>query len=56
VNFERQLETGESLYSNLSESEFRKFKQNKELLTDDEKKVLMEIAEIKRKKQTTWGI
>ena len=56
VNFERQLSIGESLYSNLSESQFRKFKQHKALLTEDEKKVLMEIAEIKRKHEVTWGI
>ena len=56
VNFERQLKVGEGLYSNLSETQFRKFKDNKELLTQDEKKVLMEIAEIKRKESVTWGV
>ena len=56
VNFERQLQVGEKLYSNLSESQFRKFKKNKDLLSADEKKVLMEIAEIKRKTEETWGI
>jgi translation initiation factor 5B len=56
VNFERQLETGEFLYSNLAESQFRKFKECKELLTVEEKKTLMEIAEIKRKEKATWGI
>ena len=56
VNFERQLEVGESLYSNLSESQFRKFKEHKELLSADEKKVLMEIAELKRKEEVTWGV
>lgn len=56
VNFERQLKQGESLYSNLSEIQFRKFKDNKNLLTQDEIKVLQEIAEIKRKEQVTWGV
>lgn len=56
VNFERQLEIGQSLYSNLSESQFRKFKENKGLLSEDEKKVLMEIASIKRKESVTWGV
>ena len=56
VNFERQLEVGESLYSNLAESQFRKFKDNKALLSADEKKVLMEIAFIKRKENVTWGV
>lgn len=56
TNFERQLEVGESLYSNLSETQFRKFKEHKELLSTDEKKVLTEIAELKRKEEVTWGV
>ena len=56
VNFERQLKTGETLYSNLSEFQFRKFKDNKSLLTQDEIKVLQEIAEIKRRTNLTWGV
>ncbi len=56
VNFERELKVGENLYSNLSEFQFRKFKENKELLTQEEKQVLQEIAMIKRKAKLTWGI
>ncbi|MDO8516740.1 MAG: translation initiation factor IF-2 [Nanoarchaeota archaeon] len=56
VNFERELEKGEALYSNLSEFQFRKFKENKELLSQDEIKTLQEIAEVKRRKSATWGI
>lgn len=56
VNFERQLEVGKKLYSNLSESQFRKFKENKDLLKQDEKKVLTEISEIKRKENSVWGV
>jgi translation initiation factor 5B len=56
VNFERQLKVGESLYTNLSETEFRKFKENKSLLTSDEKSALQEIAQIKRKTNITWGV
>lgn len=56
VNFERQLTVGENLYSNISEYQFRKFKEHKDLLTSDEKSVLQEIAQIKRKEQDTWGI
>ncbi len=56
VNFERELKVGEFLYSNLSEYQFRKFKDSKDLLTSDEKSVLKEIAEIKRKANSTWGI
>lgn len=56
VNFERQLKVEDSLYSNLAESQFRKFKEHKDLLSQEEKKVLMEIAEIKRKSNVTWGV
>jgi len=56
VNFERQLTVGESLYTNLSETEFRKFKDNKNLLSAEEKSVLQEIAQIKRRENVTWGI
>ena len=56
VNFERQLKVDESLYTNLSETEFRKFKKHKNLLTSEEKKVLQEIAQIKRRENPTWGI
>ncbi len=56
VNFERQLKIGESLYTNLGESQFRKFKEYRDLLTSDEKSILKEIAEIKRKTSGTWGI
>ncbi len=56
VNFERQLKKGESLYTNLSETEFRNFKKHKDLLTSNEKSILQEIATIKRRKNSTWGI
>jgi translation initiation factor 5B len=56
VNFERQLVIGESLYTNLSETEFRKFKEHRDLLSSEEKTILQEIATIKRRKNTTWGI
>jgi len=56
VNFERQLTVGESLYTNLSETQFRKFKDNKSLLTSDEKTILQEIAAIKRRANPTWGV
>jgi translation initiation factor 5B len=56
VNFERQLKVSQILYTNLSETEFRKFKANKALLTSDEKSLLQEIGNIKRKKNNTWGI
>ena len=56
VTFDRELQIGENLYSNLSEFQFRKFKDNKDLLTSEEKTILQEIAAIKRKEKVTWGI
>ncbi len=56
VSFERRLKEKNFLYSNLGEAQFRQFKENKELLTQDEIKVLQEIAAIKRKKKITWGV
>ena len=56
INFERQLKVDQVLYTNLGESEFRKFKEHKSLLTSDEKSLLQEIAILKRKKNETWGV
>jgi translation initiation factor 5B len=58
INFKRQLKNTntEFLYSELSESQFRKFKKNKDLLSQGEVQLLQEIAEIKRKKKADWGI
>jgi translation initiation factor 5B len=47
VNFERVLGEEDFLYSELGASQFKKFKENKDLLTENEKKVLMELKEIK---------
>ncbi len=56
VNFERQLTIDEPLYTNLAESQFRKFKEHKNLLSSEEKSILQEIAVIKRRENVTWGI
>ncbi len=56
LNFERQLKVGESLYTNLSETQFRKFKEHKDLLSSEEKSILQEIATVKRRTNPTWGI
>ena len=56
VNFERVLEDKKVLYSDLGESQFKNFKKNKDLLTESEKKVLQEIAEIKRREKVEWGV
>jgi len=55
VNFERQLKDKQFMYSDMGEKQFRAFKKNKDLLTQNEIKILSEIAEIKRKKSSEWG-
>jgi len=48
VNFERQIKSKENLYSDISASQFKNFKKNKDLLSRNELKILQEIAEIKK--------
>lgn len=55
VNFERRLKNVRFLYSDITESQFKKFKQNKDLLSQNEIKAIQEIAEIKRKTKDDWG-
>ena len=56
ISFDRQLKDSKFLYSDMSETQFREFKKNKELLSGEEIKILQEIAEIKRKDKITWGV
>jgi len=56
INFERQLTEIQTLYSDLSENQFKQFKDNKSLLTPEETQILQKIAQIKRKKKATWGV
>ena len=56
TNFERQLKDKQFLFSDLGESQFKTFKKNKDLLTQEEIKVLQEIATIKRQKKDGWGL
>jgi translation initiation factor 5B len=56
VAFDRQLSDKSYLYSDLSEHQFREFKENKDLLTQNEVQTLQKIAQIKRKQKTTWGV
>ncbi|MEM1988305.1 MAG: translation initiation factor IF-2 [Candidatus Woesearchaeota archaeon] len=44
------------LYSDISENNFKKLKDFKKYLTEDEIEILREIAEIKRKENPMWGI
>ena len=55
ANFERQIKDLEFLYSDIPESQFKKFKKNKDLLSSNELKILQEIAEIKKKEKFDWG-
>ncbi|MBD3252606.1 translation initiation factor IF-2, partial [Candidatus Pacearchaeota archaeon] len=56
INFERQLMDSDYLYSDISEGQFKQFKDNKEILTQDEIQTLQKIAQIKRKEKPTWGV
>jgi translation initiation factor 5B len=56
VTFDRQLKDTEYLFSNIGEAQYREFKSNKELLSQEEIQVLQEIAQIKRKEKATWGV
>jgi len=56
VTFDRQLKDVKYLFSDLSESQFKKFKKNKGLLNSEDIKILQEIASIKRKEKVTWGV
>ncbi|MFA7708090.1 MAG: translation initiation factor IF-2 [Candidatus Pacearchaeota archaeon] len=56
TNFERQLKEVNHLYSDMSEKQFKEFKENKDILTPEEMQTLQKIAEIKRKRKTAWGI
>jgi len=56
ITFDRQLKNSRYLYADLSESQFRKLKDNKDLLSRQELSVLQEISQIKRKEKATWGV
>jgi len=55
-NYERQISDKKFLYTDISESQFRTFKKNKDLLSQSEIKILQEIAEIKRQEKSEWGV
>ena len=56
VTVGRQINEGDILYSAVPESDFRKLKTLKKYLSEDEKQILKEIAQIKRKANAVWGI
>ena len=55
INFERKLKETKFLYSEITESQFKQFKKNKDLLSANEIKTLHEIQAIKKKKKDDWG-
>ncbi len=56
VTVGRQINSGDILYSVISENDFRKLKKLKQFLKDDETQALKEIAEIYRKQNPVWGV
>ncbi|MFH1823156.1 MAG: translation initiation factor IF-2 [archaeon] len=56
VTFGRQIKEDQILFTDIPESEFLKLKQNKKYLRPDEIVVLQEIAQIKRKTNSVWGV
>jgi translation initiation factor 5B len=55
TNFERKLKDKKFIYSNISEKQFKKFKENKDLLSSEEISILQEIKIIKQKSLEGWG-
>lgn len=55
VTFDRQLKTTRYLYANISETQWKQFKKNKDLLQSDELQILQEIALIKQRTKPNWG-
>ncbi len=56
VTIGRQVNEGDILYSAIPEEHFREYKENKEHLSEEEKNLLKEIAEIMRQKNPMWGV
>ncbi|MFO8015631.1 MAG: translation initiation factor IF-2 [Candidatus Woesearchaeota archaeon] len=56
VTVGRQIDDGSILYSAVPENDFRKLKDLKQYLTDDETEAIKEIARIKRKNNPVWGV
>lgn len=56
VTVGRQINEGDVLYSAVPEDDFRKLREFKKNLSQEEKAILKEIAEIMRDKNPMWGI
>ena len=51
----RHVNEGDILYSEISPPTFRKLKEHSKYLTQEERELLKEIAEIKRREDPLWG-
>jgi len=56
ITIGRQIEETDTFLSDIPENDFRKLKELKQHLSKEEKDLLKEIAEIKRKENPVWGI
>ncbi len=56
VTVGRQIKEGDILYSAIPEQDFIKMKKLKQYLSPDEVEVIKEIANIKRRNNTVWGV
>lgn len=52
----KNLREGMILYTDLVEDEFREYKELKDVLKENKKKIIKEIALIKRKREPLWGV
>lgn len=55
LSFDRHLKDVKFLFSQISEKQFKKFRDNKDLLTSNEISALQEIRQIKQNKNNEWG-
>ena len=56
VTVGRQVNEGDILYTSIPEEHFRKLKELKKYLSEDEVEVIKEIMKIKREKSPVWGV
>lgn len=56
ITIGRQVHEGDVLYSAITEDEFRTYKEHKAHVSEEEKDILKEIADIMREKNPVWGV
>jgi len=52
----KNIQEGLMIYTDLTEDDFRAYKELKDVLNDNMKKIIKEIALIKRKREPLWGV